>query len=114
MRKPILLTLFLLGVWLTTLAAAETCSSSTGCTECKDLAAGEDPQCIFVTRDASCTCDLIVFGGNLGCGEEGVCDYTGGTSGGGGGGGGGSGSCTRPAGSWCPPECSSCETVYWY
>lgn len=92
---------------------AATCSSSSGCTDCKDNGLGF--KCVFVTTDASCRCDLFIFGGRAACGVDGDCTYTpvGGGNGGGTGGGGGT-TCTRLAGQWCPSECSSCETVFWY
>jgi hypothetical protein len=88
--------------------------SSNQCTDC-----GEDAQkranCIFVYQDAFCVCDLFIFGGTLACGVDGLCDYTaGGTDTGGGGGGGGGSTCLQLPGSWCPAECQSCESVYWY
>lgn len=87
------------------------CSSSTGCADCDSLHGSV--KCLFVQTSASCTCTISFFGGSPQCALDGACDYTSGGGGGGGGTGGGS-SCTRTAGEWCPPECSSCTTVYWY
>lgn len=105
--------LAVLSAGLTPLSAA-TCTSSTGCADCTGMLSGM-PKCEFVKNDASCTCDLYVFGGTPACGVDGDCDYVPAGGGGGSGGGGGGGTtCTRLAGQWCPAECSSCETVYWY
>lgn len=113
MRKLVFCFLCAMGFLFGTPSALSADCSSSQCTDC-----GEDihknPKCVFVFQDAFCTCDLIVFGGTLGCGVDGTCDYTGGGGGGQGGGGGGGTTCTRAPGGWCPAECSSCETVYWY
>jgi hypothetical protein len=94
---------------------AQTCTSSTGCTECESLKAGM-LRCVFVNNSGSCQCEVYTFGGTPACALTGDCTYTPtGGGGGGGGAGGGTGSgCTRPAGGWCPADCSSCTTVYWY
>lgn len=91
---------------------AEADCSGAACTDCEQKTNGI-ASCVTVTYDASCGCSLSVEFPTF-CILEGACDYTGGGGGGGTGGGGGGGTtCVRPAGSWCPPECSSCETVYW-
>lgn len=96
-------------------SATNNCTSATGCTDCKTEENGNF-SCQFVTKDAFCECNLFVMSNRLACGVEGTCDYTpssGGGGGTGGGSGGGGGTCAQLAGSWCPPECSSCTTIYW-
>lgn len=89
------------------------CTSASGCADCENAANGI-ASCITVQRDAHCECSIRVTTPTM-CILEDICDYTatGGGAGGGGGGGGG-GTCSRPPGAWCPSECSSCETIYWY
>lgn len=97
--------------WAIPVAGFADCSSSQGCADCPDEF---NPKCVFVTTDASCTCDLFLFGGKLACGVNGECDYTSGGSGGDGSAGGDTGTtCYRLPGQWCPPSCSSCETIFW-
>lgn len=92
---------------------AADCSSPTGCTDCFPTQLGF--KCDFVDGPAYCSCEVSTFGGTASCGVDGDCDYTGSIGGGGGGGGtGGDPACVRLNGQWCPPECSSCETVFWY
>ena len=113
--KKLRLPIGFLVIWLPLAlpAAAATCSSSSGCAAC-DTSSGE-PSCKFVQSNGGCTCDLFVFGGTLGCGIDGECTYTGSGGGtGGGGGGGGGGTCSRLPGGWCPADCTSCETIFWY
>lgn len=87
------------------------CTGSS-CTACKQDESGSS-YCTTVSYSASCECTLRV--GERNCTLSGVCSYSpgGGGSGGGTGGGGGT-TCTRVAGSWCPAECTSCDTVFWY
>jgi hypothetical protein len=93
---------------------AGTCTSSTGCADCESLRAGA-VRCVFVNASASCQCEVYIYGGTPACALTDDCTYKAGGGGGSGGGGGGGGStCTVSAGSWCPAECSSCTTVYWY
>jgi hypothetical protein len=101
--------LTLLGV--STPAGAANCSSSHGCTDCKQEK-GKPAMCIPVEEDASCECSIDVLFPEF-CILVGDCDYTGGGVGGGGGGGTGGETCYRLPSQWCPPECSSCETVFW-
>jgi hypothetical protein len=94
---------------------AANCSSTQGCAACKDpeeKSAGL--VCKFVQEDAYCTCNLFLFAGSYACSLDGECDYLGGGGGGTGGGGTGGETCYRLPGQWCPAECSSCETVFWY
>jgi hypothetical protein len=87
------------------------CTSSL-CSDCEQV--GTRGSCLSVSYSASCSCSVSVSTGF--CILEGACQYTGGGSGGGDGGGtgGGGGGCSRPAGGWCPAECASCDTIYWY
>jgi hypothetical protein len=103
--------LLLWACWAAPVGAVD-CTTSDGCAGCSfaDGAA----ECTFVQADGYCECTVTVHMGRTACAYDGICDYTGGTGGGTGGGGGGGTTCSRPAGGWCPPECSSCGTVYWY
>ena len=112
-RAVVFAILMMLCVGMTELA--ESCTSSTGCTDC-GFGADNKAKCTFVTYDAYCECSVTVMFGSTACAMDGVCDYMSGGGGGGGGtggGGGGGGGCTRSAGGWCPAECTSCGTVFW-
>ena len=89
------------------------CTSSQGCATCKEIESAA-PVCKFVQGDAYCSCTLLLFGGSYGCGVDGECDYQIGGGGGSGGGETGGETCYRLPSQWCPSECSSCETVFWY
>lgn len=104
-------TCLLLATWPRA-AVATTCSSAIGCKDC-DLNT-RAVKCITVPTAASCTCEVFIFGGTGACAVDGDCTYTGGGGNGGGSGGGGTSGCTRTPGEWCPAECSSCTTVFWY
>lgn len=110
-----LMMVVLLAGWaITSLAQAEDCNSETGCVECQWD--GSLPSCQFVRHDASCDC-FVGLVGIKSCGTNGVCFYDPsnlGPWGGPGGGGGGGGTCTIMIGEWCPPSCTSCNTVFWY
>lgn len=87
--------------------------TSKNCVDCQQTSTGRG-SCVTVSRAASCSCSVNVSYPDF-CILEGACDYSPGGGGSGGGGAGGGGEvCYRPAGGWCPPECSSCETVYWH
>lgn len=94
-------------------AYAIPCSSAGGCADCEN-GANNVAKCITVSYDAFCSCSIDVNNRTM-CLLTDPCDYTGPGGGGGSGGGTGGGgtTCTRPAGGWCPAECSSCGTVYW-
>jgi hypothetical protein len=111
--KVLLLT-FVWLLWLGTGAYAMACTSAGGCADCEN-GANNIASCITASYDAFCDCSISANNRTM-CILSDPCDYTGATGGGGGGTGGGSGGgsgCTRPAGGWCPAECSSCGTVYW-
>src|SRR6478672_11223458 len=111
-RVLVLLALVLIGG--SGLSSATTCSSSTGCTDCDALRTGP-VTCRFVNSSASCSCTVSTFGGTASCAVDGDCTYNSGGGGGGGGGGtGGSPGCSRVPGEWCPSDCSSCSTVFFY
>jgi hypothetical protein len=90
------------------------CSSSVGCSDCENdennIAA-----CKTVLRSESCECSISIANPCI-CVLKDACDYTGGSGGGTGGGGtgGGGSTCYQLPGGWCPAECSSCTTVFWY
>lgn len=95
-------------------AGASTCTSSTGCTDCESLRSGS-LTCKFVNSNASCHCEISSFGGSPTCAVDGDCTYAPGGGGGGGGGGGNNDpGCSRVPGQWCPADCSSCTTVFFY
>lgn len=112
-RALVLLALVLVGG--SGASRAATCSSPTGCTDCDALRRGP-VTCHFVNASASCNCTVSSFGGSPSCALDGDCTYTpaGGGGGGGGGGTGGSPGCSRVPGEWCPSDCSSCSTVFFY
>src|SRR5215218_3101933 len=117
MRKitmKVLLVASVLLLWAGAGAQALPCTSTGGCADCEN---GPDnvASCVTVSRDAHCDCSISASNRFM-CILSDICDYTGGAGGGGTGGGTGGGGtgCTRPAGGWCPAECSSCGTVYWY
>jgi len=114
MKWHVASTAFLL-VILPVLGAAPAAADCSGqsCTDCKQNTRGV-ASCWAVTYSASCSCSINVQTPGF-CILEGVCTYTAGGGGGGGAGGGtGGGGCVRVAGSWCPSECESCQTVIWY
>ena len=82
------------------------------CTDCTENAR-HIASCITVSYSASCSCSIDVRYPEF-CILEGNCTYTGGGGTGGGGAGGGTPVCTRTPGEWCPSECMSCTTVFWY
>src|SRR3954465_13644456 len=87
--------------------------SGTLCTDC-DQDRLHRAYCTTVNDSASCECSISVQTPEF-CVLGGACTYTGGGGGGTGGGGTGGGSgCTRTPGEWCPADCSSCTTVFWY
>ena len=93
-------------------AHADGCSGRS-CSEC-----GQDTDgyalCTTVSKSASCECTISVSNPRT-CTIKGVCSYSSGGGGGiGGGGGTGGGGCARTPGEWCPADCSSCTTVFWY
>ncbi len=95
-------------------AQALPCDSAGGCAECFNDQSNI-ASCITVSYDAFCNCSISANNQAM-CILSDPCDYSGGAGGGGGGGtgGGGSGGCNRSPGGWCPAECSSCGTVFWY
>jgi len=114
-RLKVLLAIFVLLVLSGAGAQAMPCTSAGGCADCEN---GPDnvASCVTVSRDAHCDCSLSANNRFM-CILDDICDYTGGAGGGGTGGGGTGGGgtgCTRPAGGWCPAECNSCGTVFWY
>ena len=111
--KVLLLT-FVGLLWAGAGAHAMPCTSSGGCADCEN-GADNVASCITVNRDAFCDCTISANNRSM-CILADACDYTGGLGGGGGTGGGGGGgtTCTRPASGWCPAECTSCGTVFWY
>jgi hypothetical protein len=103
-----------LAILLFPILAAADCSSSSSCIDCTQNRR-QIATCTTVTYSASCSCSLNVATPES-CILEGACSYTagGGTGGNGGAGGGGGGAtCYTSGGQWCPPECSSCTSVFW-
>lgn len=110
--KAILILFGLLSLGFFTAIQASDCTSVT-CADCNQDTKGI-ASCTSVSYDASCSCTISVSYPDF-CVLDGTCNYSPAGGGGGGGDGGGDGQvCYRLAGSWCPPECRSCETVYWY
>lgn len=91
---------------------AQTDCSAAHCVDCKQNDLGI-ASCIPVSYDAHCSCSIEV-GSPQFCILDGACDYGGGGGNGGGGGDGGGGGCFRLPGQWCPAECDSCGTIFWY
>lgn len=89
--------------------------AAANCTDC-DQNARNLASCTTVHYSASCSCSVDVNYPEF-CILEGDCTYSPGGGGGGiggTGGGGGGGGCTRTPGEWCPTDCASCTTVFWY
>jgi hypothetical protein len=116
-RKYLAVGIVLCGFTLAGPAWPATCHSDVGCLECEYDEDGL-ASCGFLPQAGYCECDLIVIFNRPSCGFNGTCEYVapsgGGGGAGGGGGGGGGGACTTLPGAWCPAECSSCDTIYWY
>ena len=115
MKRIAIRVLFISAAWLVLASAdVDACTSPGGCADCQN-GTNNVASCITVSYDASCECSISANNRSM-CILAGTCDYTGPGGGGGTGGGTGGGgtSCTRPASGWCPAECTSCGTVYWY
>jgi len=111
-RNALLLSLLLILPMLAPGTARADCSSKS-CADCQQNRRGT-ASCLAVTYSASCSCSIDVQTPSF-CLLEGACTYTGSGGGGGGGGGGNDpGSCSVAPGGWCPAECQSCQTVFWY
>jgi hypothetical protein len=93
------------------LPAGADCTAGT-CVDCEQPE-NKPASCVAVSQNANCECRLDVNFPEF-CILEGECTYSGGAGTGGGGGGGGGSTCYQLPGSWCPAECTSCETIFWY
>lgn len=112
MRAQLLFLVLFLS-FVSTFNAEADCSGSL-CADCNQDSRRRLASCTTVAASASCECSISVSSPEF-CVLGGACTYTGGGGGGGGGGtGGGSSSCTRGQGDWCPAECPSCTTIFWY
>jgi hypothetical protein len=110
LRRAFLILLLAMLPLLAPRRAAADCTSAS-CSDCETDRRGLGV-CLAVNDSASCSCSIDTKDPAF-CILEGACTYSGGGGGGtGGGGGGGAGGCVQIGGSWCPAECTSCQTIF--